>query len=354
MADIYQIARQFRSEVLSREGVTASALIEAYGTAWEAIQARLDALTEQLQQQRKSGKAVPVTWLYTQERLQTLQRQVETEIARFARYAEGTITSSQAAAVAAGQEHARQLVIAGLTSPEHGGVTLSWNMVPHHALQQLVGTLGDGSPLRALLDQLPGSASAAVKKALIAGVATGQGPRQIARQIRHALGGDLTRALTISRTEVLRSYRSASIESYRANSDVVQGWQWMATLSERTCAACIAMHGSYHRNDEEFASHICCRCTPIPVTVSWADLGISGIPETRPTLESGDEWFTLQSDEVQQKILGPGKWDAYHEGRITLPDLVGYKDDPQWGPGRFERSLQDAEAAADRKSRRAA
>jgi len=62
-----------------------------------------------------------------------------------------------------------------------------------------------------------------VRDALIAGVGTGQNPRIIARQIRQALRGNLVRALRISRTETLRSYREASHRSYQANDDIMEG-----------------------------------------------------------------------------------------------------------------------------------
>ncbi|MCL5957851.1 MAG: phage head morphogenesis protein [Chloroflexi bacterium] len=126
-----------------------------------------------------------------------------------------------------------------------------------------------------------------VRKALLAGLATGQPQTVIARAVRQALGGNLVRALTIARTEMLRSYREASRQTYLANSDVVNGWIWHAVLSTRTCAACWAMNGTLHKLNERLDDHVRGRCAMMPVTRTWQELGFENVPETRMPIQRG-------------------------------------------------------------------
>ena len=174
---------------------------------------------------RERGEEISLSWLYRAERLRLLQDQVRAETRQFANYAGVQITDAQRVAVDMGQRHAEQLALAGLGEPPPG-VTVTWARLPRDAVTDLVGFLHDGSPLRSLLVEPGPEASKAVRDTLIAGVATGQNPRTIARQIRQALGGNLVRALRISRTEILRSYREASHRSYQASDDIMEGWIW--------------------------------------------------------------------------------------------------------------------------------
>lgn len=345
--NIYQTAKKFRRELLKRERAAASSMVSAYGHSWTAIKGKLDALTAQIEEARAAGVEVSQAWLLRQERYQELMTQVEQEIGQYARFADENIRTQQREAIAAAAANAKQLAFAGLDNrPESAMIMARWNQVPTSALTHLVGTFADGSPLFSLLGELGPHAAEATKKALLVGLATGQNPRQIASQVRNEAGLGLVRSLTIARTETLRSYRSASLENYRANEDVVKGWIWTAALSSRTCAMCLAMSGTKHPLDEEFGSHPNCRCCPVPETATFAELGIEGMEDDEPPpMQSGADWFAEQDEAKQKQILGPGKFAAYQDGKIGLGDLVGEKDDPKWGPQRYERSLSAALAS---------
>jgi SPP1 gp7 family putative phage head morphogenesis protein len=257
------------------------------------------------------------------------------------------IVAQQRAAVAAAQAHAAELVpaAAGDGPP---GVAVRFDRLPTGALEELVGALADGSPLADLLGELGPAAARSVREALVAGLATGQGPRAIARRIRADLGGSLARALTIARTETLRAYRESSRRAYRANDDVVAGWIWHAQLGPRTCAACWAMHGSRHALDERLDGHPNCRCSMIPVTKSWAELGFPGVPDARPVIEPGEEAFRRLPAADQLAVLGPAKHAAYRAGEIGLADLVARDRSERWGTTRREASLAEARARRGR------
>lgn len=339
MPDIFNVAERYRRELLAREREAAGEMVRAYGLAWQRIKGQLDNLCQQIAEAKERGENVTPSWLVQHDRLEALQRQVEQEIARFVQFVEGRIIDEQAEAVRAAQAHSESLLAAGLGEPPPG-VMVTFNRLHTEAVTDLVGFLQDGSPLRTLLDELGPEASQQVRRALIAGLATGQNPRVIARRVRQALGGNLARALRIARTEVLRAYREAAWRTYEANADVVKGWVWHASLSHRTCPACIALHGSFHTLDERLSGHPNCRCAMIPVTKTWEELGFKGVPESQIEVESGEDWLAKQPDDTQRQILGP-KFPAYKAGKITLKDVVGYREDPRWGPMFFERSSRD-------------
>jgi SPP1 gp7 family putative phage head morphogenesis protein len=316
-------AAQFRAALLRRDEAALKRLMAAYGPVYARIQADVAKLTAQIAAARAAGAIC------------ALQRQVVAEWARYAETASQVITDTQRQAVAEATTEAHALTVAAL---DDAGVAVGADVARLHpaAVADLVGVLGDGSPLRALLDQLGQQAARDVGQALTHAVAVGRSPRQTARDIRAALGGDLNRALTIARTEHLRAYRGASLRSYQENSDLLRGWQWRASPSRRTCPVCLAMDGQEFSLEEPFGSHVNCRCTPIPLLRD----------RETPPRETGEAWFARQHADVQRAMLGPGKHALYQEGTISLRDLVGVKDDPQWGRGRYQRSLRELRGGA--------
>jgi len=169
----------------------------------------------------------------------------------------------------------------------------------------------------------------------------GWNPRRTASHIREGLGGNLARALRIARTETLRSYRETNREVYKANRHILKGWLWASARNERTCAMCWAMDGTVHGLDEQLDEHICGRCTMVPLTKSWRELGFDMDDVEGKFPETGITAFGKLSDTEQVKILGPAKYAAWKEGKFGLEDLVGRRYDPQWGWSRYEKSLKE-------------
>lgn len=228
------VAAHFQAQLLKRDSTAANAMLRAYGSAWQSIRKDLDLLLKKIAEQKAAGLDVNQAWLFQQNRLALLLRQAEKSVNQFAGFASERVKREQADAIKSARAHADELLFENL--PNRGvGIDLSFAKLPEKAFSEMVGALGDGSPLDSIFRQFGPSASRTIRAELLAGVAAGKSIPQIARAIRDALGGDLTRAVTISRTEVMRAYRTASIATYRENSDLVEGWRWQATLSGRTC-----------------------------------------------------------------------------------------------------------------------
>lgn len=334
-------AADFRERVLRGELEAADEIVRSYGQAWTHVRALVDGLTAEVEAERKAGRTVDVGWLHQRGRLKGVLREAGKRLQEAGRTAAARVTREQSAAVATGEEAARSLLTAGAgagSKSRSKSTSSRSSSTPSTRREELVGYASDGTPLRAVFAKLGDATRTELRKVLVTGVAAGQDPGQIAARAREALGGGLTRALTTSRTEVFQSYRESSRRTYAATGESAPEWVWVAELSTRTCAACIAMHGTVHPITEPLGSHPNCRCTAVP----WVKGGPGAEPPPLP--ETGVEWFARQSAADQEAILGPAKFAAWREGKFALPEVVGFRADPKWGPTRWELPLRGIEA----------
>lgn len=320
---ILERARQYREQLRKGETEAAKALIGAFGTAHNRLQAQLAKVTEKVEAARSAGQEVSKAWLAQEKRYKELLQQIDAETKRLANLGTAVTTKAQSDAVKLATKQAADFA--------HAAIGTSWNRVPFEALEHLVGTLQDGSPLKELFDKLGENASAEIQDALKTAIIQGKNPRDTAKVMREAFGGNLSRSLTVARTEQLRSYRQASLDNYRANDDVVQGWIRIETLDDLTCTVCIMEHGKEYPTDEDFDTHPNCRGTMIP-KVEGKDYG----------MQTGQEWFEKQPEDKQREILGPSKYEAWKSGDITLDSLVEHTQHEKWGGGIRERTLEQA------------
>lgn len=335
---MYSAGMDFREALLRQERAAASRMVRAYGEAWGRIQSSLDDLMQQAAEARARGEAVGEAWMWRYGRLEALQAQVKAEIDRFAEVAAIEISAGQRAAINAGAKNAEQLMALGM-GPAPEGVSFPFHRMNRAAVEQMVGMAGDGAPLGDWLGVLGADAKKRATDALVEGLMLGQGPEAVARRMRDALGGNMARALTIARTETLRAYREATRATYAANSDVVQGWRWASARNDRTCAACWAMDGKVFETDTPMGTHPNCRCSLLPNTKTWAELGFD-VPEPKSDIpETGAEAFALLSSERQRAILGEAGQAAYASGAVALGDFVRVTRSEVWGVRHSERGL---------------
>lgn len=325
-----EILAEFRRELARRDTVRARELAAAFAALWLLLRVRLDAMIAAVELARAEGRSV-LAALYERERLAALEVEVTREIARITGRTVFAVQQEQRLAATLGADAARRLLA-------EQGVTL-----PVTAIEAMVANLTRGSALQRLLSSLAPMGWEWARDALLEAVALGRNPREIARAVRDALNVPLTRALTISRTEILRAFRDAQLEQYQ-RTGVVQGWVWVAALDNpRTCPACVALHGRWFPLTEPMSEHPNGRCSQAPAL---------GFPDTdgyyrQPPFDvTGPEWFAGLPAAVQREILGPSKWAAYVAGQISLADLVSVRYSASWGVTRSVASLAEALARA--------
>lgn len=330
---LLQLAEEFRQALLRRERKAAVKMVDAYGRIWGRLSKQIAGLQQQMREAEAKGETINQAWLFRQERYGELLRQVQAEFTRFSDIAESTITRQQELAAVDGLNDSFDLMKA---AADQASISATFNKLPTAAVENMAGFLQNGTPLNVLLDQFPRASREIVSQALIEGVALGINPTQTARTIRKALGINLNRALTISRTETLRAYRTATVQNYQANADVVTGWYWRSSRSRRCCAACIALDGTFWPVSQPMRPHPRCRCSLIP--------GVKGV-----TVDSGAAWFSEQSADTQKAIIGTESgYKAFKTGELGLKDFVGLDVDPFWGDTYFQLSVTRARAGQSR------
>lgn len=337
-----QAIQHFRQSLLNNETSAERALNTAHMHTLAIIQPQLDRLYREITDKLNAGEPIPPSFIYERLRLEHLTLLIKKQIDHF-----GALSLQQTRMLQhQGAQLGQQSALAQLDATVPHGIAWSFGIPDPKAITDLVGATQAGSPLADLFGGFGDEAADKVSKALVTGLSLGQNPRVVARDVQQALGISRNRALVLARTEQIRAYRSANLETYRANSDVVDMWIWSASLSPRTCAACLAMNGTEHPLSEQMGSHPCCRCVQMPKTRSWSDIlsgsGIdtSNIPDTRPQTQSGADWLDDQPESTQREVLG-NKYDGWANGDFTLQDIVGRAHDEQWGNSIFEKPLKE-------------
>lgn len=337
-----QTIDHYRAQLASHEKQAEQALEAAYKHVLATIQPMLDKLYDQMVRAMANGQQIPLHWLSEAQRLENVKKLIESQVDHFGGVTQAMVLQSQHQAALLGQEAAQAQLAA--TVPD--GVSWTFGVPSPKAIASMVGATQSGGPLADLFNGFGAEAADAVGKALIRGITLGDNPRKVASSVQDALGVSRARALTISRTEMLRAYRGASIANYQANADVVESMVRVADLSARTCAACIALNGTVYALDADPGFHPNDRCVLIPKTKPWADilgpLGIdtSGIEESSPDIQSGSDWLDAQPESVQRQVLG-AKYDGWANGDFSLDDIVGHSYDDDWGHSIYEKPLKD-------------
>ena len=179
-------------------------------------------------------------------------------------------------------------------------------------------------------------ARVAIKRELLRGITVGANPREAARRafagIEQQWNGGLNRAMVIARTEMLTAHRTAAQTVDLANADIVTEWRWEAHLGPRTCRSCFANHGKRFPievpgpNDHQQG-----RCARIPITKSWAELGIKGVREPKPLAgRNAEAYFNRLSESNQRAILGNRGYEAWKAGKYPMSAWTEERENPGW------------------------
>lgn len=347
--DVGRISRRYRADLDRREARAQAALARSYGQAFKQVEAESEALAVRIQAEMAKGNYSP-SWAMRQERYQSLLNQYSEAIRSFESGALGTIPALAREGVDAAMLHtpsevrdyAQGKAPTGITRPDFGPEF--WGRVNKRAFETAMGFLGNReAPLRNLIGSLGDTTLRAVQAEWAKGLGLGYSPRKIARNVANATANiALGRAQTIARTEFHRAYRMAKSEQFQQDADTLNGWVWRANLDASTCGVCISMGGSRHKVDEPMESHPNCRCTMLPWTKTWEELGFPGVPGDRPAAldtPSGPNWLAQQSDDRIRQALGKARGDDFisrlssEKPRDILQSMLERTSNPVWGGG---------------------
>ena len=259
------LAQEQKAQLIAREQAIAHQIDAAYSGMWQTLAHKLLRLLDEMQQAEQAAKARgepfhALLWVRQIRRLDTLLASVQGDMYSFVQAALQLVRGGLPWAAYHGQQDAQALLEASFNNR----IGIAFGKPSAQALHELAQRT---ISFKGMTDD----AVIVVRKRLLAGLALGENPRAVARAIESGMRGvSRSRALTIARTEMVSSYRSAALLNYRANSDVVRGWIWSAAPD--ACDFCLRMNGSRHDLSETLESHPNCRCAPIPETISYDDV----------------------------------------------------------------------------------
>lgn len=341
MPTLYEIVEEFKDRVNRREQDASETITKLYRPVYNRILDELDAILAKIQASKQSGKPASNRAANTESRLRQALIDIAAELTAFDIKAISLVNAGREDAVRYAIQDSEDLVKISMGSfPESVNLESRFFHFDKEAARDMIAKFANEDYVKQIIDINVPEALKNIQNIMVNGIAQGLPPREAARQLAIKLDMPRFRATTTARTEILNSYRAGNIYRYN-QTDVTKAWQWSATLDDRTCPVCVYMDGQIFSLDTPFATHPDCRCSPIPVTKSFKELGIN-IPDHKPnTGLHGEEWFRSISKERQFKILGKKKFQLYESHQITLGDLTHEFDHPRYGPSREEYSIKD-------------
>lgn len=119
------------------------------------------------------------------------------------------------------------------------------------------------------------------------GVTTDRRRGQVGSDERRGYRANFNRVQAITRTVINRQSNEGALSAYRANADILDGYEWLAAKDERTCPTCNALNGTRYKLTElrKPPAHVNCRCTITPIVSEQMQ-----IPFDEPPREAFETW----------------------------------------------------------------
>lgn len=345
-AETLRIVADLRRQLDSMTSAQTLALTKAWVEAWDVLMPEFQtALVDLI---GAGDGPVPYKTVAANIRLRDALQQARRVLDELAGQTNTVITNDLSQAVLDAVDGHAALVGSQLP-PNTATAGVSFTRVSPDALAAIVERTTER--IHASTKPLPADVERIMKRDLIRGITVGDNPqRTAARIVKQAEGrfnGGLTRALTIARTETLDAHRAATKASEAANREVLQEWEWHASLTGRTCPSCWAKHGTRYPLDQDGPNdHQNGRCARVSVTKSWADLGFKDIPEPEPVRQDAEAVFQSLTPETQKAIMGPKRLRMLQDGEIKWADLSTVKHTDGWRDSYAVTPLRDLKGAA--------
>jgi hypothetical protein len=261
--------------------------------------------------------------------LRALTADLEPVLRRAAGRLDGVAPEIQQQAGSTADTIQRQLALPGISPEQMEVMGFQWNTPSPEALDALIGYT-EGSAWAEQIAYYGDGILDVINRQATVGYVAGWNPRKTARMILETTQAlPQHRAQTMARTLQMTSHRDATALVQQQNAHILEEQIRIAALDDRTCLACIALHGERYPLGVRIDDHHQGRCTSVGV-VKGRELNV----------QSGEDWFAGLSDERQLAIAGPGKYEALKRGQATLRDFVWQYDDPVFGQMVGEASLK--------------
>ncbi|MDH7971047.1 minor capsid protein [Sphingomonas sp. AR_OL41] len=199
-----------------------------------------------------------------------------------------------------------------------------------------------GTLLKPIVKDMEAGALSRIQREINIGMVEGEGVDKIVRRIMGTKAGgyrdgvaNVSRnsARSIVRTAINHTANHAAQETWRANQNVVKGWEFVATLDSRTTIICASLDGSVYPVGEGPIPprHIRCRSISVASTKSFKEMGLDlkeVTPQQRASIDGQvkpqtfDAWLKKQPPERQLEVLGKTRADLWRRGKLSLQDFI--------------------------------
>lgn len=332
--EVLRLLRGLRIELGATVDQSVRDLTKAWAVAWDELAREWNAAIEDLIATAEAGQWPSRSQVYRADRAMRVLDITRDRLDQLADQAGVRILQIVPEVTTAAAEWQSRVVAAQMPAQAGSQVALTaaFDRVDPLSLEAIVTRTTQ--QVTSLTQPLSARATAAMNSTLVRGIALGDNPRRTAREMLRRVEGDfnggLTRALTIARTETLDAHRAAAHAQDLANRDVLQAWEWLATLDHRTCSSCLGMHGTRHELDEQGPNdHQNGRCARVTVTKTWRELGFN-VAEPPSVMPSAQDWFNDQDEATQLSIMGPARLELLQSGRISWTDLSTVRKTAGW------------------------
>lgn len=312
---LQRLAARFSAELRAGEPEAARLLARIWRSAYERAGREVERALEQ----------APDQHLFWAQRVQALRVQIAQEFSNAAALSADAALQRQALAATLAERHAATLL--ATAAPTSASFL---RLAPDVVERWTALTASSSSPVRQALQRFAGREVEEAIELIAQGLAYGWNPTTTAELLSARFGVAATHALTVARTEQMRAYRDVTLEAYRRNDSLVEGWIWHAALDDRTCFVCTALHGTLHPLDEPMNGHPNCRCTMLPK--------VRSVPFSSPPVE---ELLLTMPDARARRLLGVAGYRAWRQGILSPSDLLGVRYNSGYGASYVKRPLSE-------------
>lgn len=320
---VVNVIREQKAALLQAERATMADLTGRWLAMESRLRGAMDALAIEINLAQAQGQVVTVNYLMESGSFRALAAQTRAELLQYIYHAESVIADQQLFFGGLGLSDAAESLAQGLA--DYGRLPINGLPAPDPALAQVmesrVGLAKNGEALEALLRPTVNDSLQGLGSKVLEGAQQSKDPAGLVRSMQDGLARGYNRILNTSRTESLGIYRT-SVRDYWKSTGLVTEYMRIATHDNRVCAGCLMDEGTRYDLESDIPEHPQGRCGMVPV--------IKG--QARPRWLGGPRWFEQQPEGVQRDILGPGKYQAWADGKFSLDQLSVIRPNPEWGP----------------------
>lgn len=296
---------------------------------WTTIRNRLqdkaDEVAKEIYALQQSGKEVTQAWLNEHAYYRALAEQADNAAGQYAGWS-ANYTQQQIIKAAKFSTDEATLIAGRLYDTTAMGYFKGLPQAQVESIQAI--TLRD-APLDKLFKSISPNHYDELTNSLMTGLSMGMPMTEIAGLMMNVVDITYKRALLISRTEVNRAHRSATLRTYQQYE--IPYYRRIASRGH-ACFACMMLDGMLYTSKEALDDHPNGACQMVPVLD----------PDSKSTdWEHGKERFEKMSEAEQRKIMGNNYFDAWKRGDFTLDQMVVVRQNPVWGGSPGVRPLKE-------------